>query len=205
MYKLIKHTIMKTQIKSIAFCLIIFFSSGLILTVNAQKNDFEDDDLLSKKEKTLKDFTSNVVHQNELITEFNNNAIIDQIGNRNTSIVNQIHAGGLDPNIVNVTQAGNNNDSEINQTGAGNTSSINQDGNNNHYKVVVTGNDNNSNVIQNGNNNELEHSLVGNELNYELIQDGNNNGLKHSDFGSQSGPPKIIQEGNNMNLTIEQN
>lgn len=191
----------KQKICKSGLTLSLFLSLGAVAF--AQKNQDEDDDLLTNKEKTVKDYTSKVIHQNELLNAARNNASVTQKGNGLESNVSQTFTGVGNPNVVIIMQNGNNHESSIEQVGNGNTSVVDQNGNHNRYSGYISGEDNKTTITQKGNNNLIDHELIGNDRVIDYTQKGNNNNITLDSYGSNAAPPQILQQGNNMNLRIE--
>lgn len=130
-------------------------------------------------------------------------AIIIQTGEANSAIINQTNTGNK-PNNAIITQIGSLNQSTLIQQGLGNKLAATQEGTNNAYNVYMEGYRNTSTIIQTGSGNEISQIIEGRGLEYTLIQEGHNNTITQIESSLNSRPYKVVQLGNNMNITIEQ-
>ncbi|WP_266204668.1 hypothetical protein [Pontibacter kalidii] len=126
-----------------------------------------------------------------------------QEGRANVSMVQQVQTNTV-ANQASVLQVGNYNNAVVQQNGTGIRATIGQYGNSNSYEGSLLGNNLSSNVVQQGDNNAVNQHIRGNSLEYSLIQLGNNNTINQLETTPASRPYQVVQEGNNMNITIEQ-
>ncbi|PTX21228.1 minor curlin subunit [Pontibacter mucosus] len=126
-----------------------------------------------------------------------------QEGGANVSMVQQVQTSTV-ANQVNVLQVGSFNQAALQQTGAGIRATVNQFGNYNSFESSMTGANLTSNVVQLGNGNSITQQVQGSNLNYGLLQYGDNNTINQIETSPGSRSYKVVQEGNNMNITIEQ-
>jgi len=106
-------------------------------------------------------------------------------------------------NVAVLSQQGTSNNVVVQQQGISNTLNLNQLGNGNSYEGYFNGNYNQSDVLQAGNGNRLVQEIISNDQSYQITQLGNNNELIQVETGVNAVPVQIKQEGNGMNLTIE--
>ncbi|WP_276497398.1 hypothetical protein [Pontibacter litorisediminis] len=130
-------------------------------------------------------------------------AITEQEGEANVSLVQQVQTSTV-ANQANVLQVGSYNHTSLQQHGSGIGATISQYGNGNAYEGSLLGNNLQSEVVQQGNGNAVNQQVRGNNLDYSLIQLGNNNTINQIEITPASKSYQVVQEGNNMNITIEQ-
>ncbi len=126
-----------------------------------------------------------------------------QEGGVNVSMVQQVQTSTV-ANQVSVLQVGSFNQAALQQNGAGIRATVNQSGNYNSFESSMTGANLTSNVVQLGNGNSITQQVQGSNLNYGLLQYGDNNTINQIETSPASRSYKVVQEGNNMNITIEQ-
>ncbi|MEC4765774.1 hypothetical protein LPL18_000215 [Halomonas sp. CUBES01] len=90
-----------------------------------------------------------------------NVAVIRQIGDGNTNLINQGRSRQDKANLASIVQNGNYNDAMINQKGSDNTGLIRQDGNRHEANITQIGNSLDSQIIQNGQNSNVSISHSG--------------------------------------------
>lgn len=130
-----------------------------------------------------------------------NNAVIQQIGNENLSIINQTQIG-TNPNFGEIGQNGSFNEAVISQIGSGINTVIRQRGNSNTIEQDLAGSDINTDIRQYGNQNSVEQRLSGQDLDFKVTQDGFNNEFIHIETGIQSRGFEIQQSGNGIKTYI---
>ena len=171
-------------------CLILFTGVFTALPVDAAEVEEgieleEDEDDIEIVQSSTGDFTT--------LGEADgpNEAIIEQIGNRNFGLIDQQGIG----NYAEIEQFGNNNTAEIIQEGNGHEAEIFQGEESDPV-------DNTEGFIEQfGNNNEATMKLTEDGEEDEIIQNGNNNTASTGIFGS--GSVSIEQNGDNMNLSVD--
>ncbi|ARS34370.1 hypothetical protein CA264_02335 [Pontibacter actiniarum] len=126
-----------------------------------------------------------------------------QEGSSNNSFVQQVQTSQI-ANQASVLQVGNLNQVVVRQQGAGLSTAVSQYGNNNSYEGSLNGSNISSEVVQDGSGNAINQYLRGNNLDYSLIQLGNNNTIHQIETAPGAGSYQVVQEGNNMHITIEQ-
>ncbi|WP_299826375.1 hypothetical protein [uncultured Pontibacter sp.] len=126
-----------------------------------------------------------------------------QAGTSNYASVAQRNVSSR-PNGAFIEQVGVLNRAAVTQQGAGNSISATQVGTRNSYTGDLDGVGNSSTVVQKGAFNEVNQRVHGRQLDYTLIQIGNNNTINQVETSSNSKPYKVVQQGNNMNIRIEQ-
>ena len=114
-----------------------------------------------------------------------NEAYIEQLGNYNFGIIEQIGEG----NYAEIIQKGNDNNADIFQVGYNNKAEIEQHANDCNARIEQYGKNHYSEISQNE------------DGNHEIIQKGINNTVSSSIFGY--GAVSIEQMGTNMNLSVE--
>ncbi len=129
--------------------------------------------------------------------------ITTQTGNYNNTTVSQQNIS-TKPNAAFIMQVGSFNRATLQQQGAGNQTLARQIGANNSYTGEISGTNNAANVLQNGNSNSISQRIDGVNLEHTLIQLGNNNTINQVETSPDSRSYKVVQQGNNMNITIEQ-
>lgn len=130
-------------------------------------------------------------------------ALTNQEGEANVSVVQQVQANTV-ANQANVLQVGSFNQVAVQQYGSGISTSVSQYGNNNSFESSLMGNNLSSDVVQQGDGNAVNQQIRGNDLDYSLIQLGSNNTINQVETTPASRSYQVVQEGNNMNITIEQ-
>lgn len=126
-----------------------------------------------------------------------------QEGIANTTFVQQVQAHGV-ANQASVLQVGSYNQATLQQHGVGIQATVSQYGTNNSFESSMTGANLSLVVVQEGNHNRINQQLQGSNLSYSLTQYGNNNTINQVETSAASGSYQVVQEGNNMNITIEQ-
>ncbi|WP_148561685.1 hypothetical protein [Pontibacter korlensis] len=126
-----------------------------------------------------------------------------QEGEANTLLVQQVQTSVIS-NQVNVSQVGSYNNVSLLQNGSGIGTTVSQYGNGNSYEGSLLGNNLQSEVIQQGNSNTVNQQVRGDGLDYSLIQLGYSNTINQIETTPASKSYQVVQEGNNMNITIEQ-
>ncbi|RPI67822.1 MAG: hypothetical protein EHM47_15275, partial [Ignavibacteriales bacterium] len=154
-----------------------------------------------------------------------NEAFLDQLGNSNSAlveqlgidllnkiIINQVEAGNdggilrfqngvFTGNAAQIIQTGNRNTAVVKQTGDNNSSTVVQYGDANLYDLELSGNDNTTEIVQFGNENSVLQRLSGDELNYVISQAGSGNEFIHVESGMDGRQMRISQSGG-MRLII---
>ncbi|WP_156180515.1 hypothetical protein [Rufibacter radiotolerans] len=173
--------------------LIIFLLSNLVAFGQVTRNEEE----LVKQLKS--DRFTEVVAGATLRQE----ALVSQQGTGNKATVTQ---GSISSqrNVAYLVQVGAYNNASLVQQGQGNRAAVRQVGTGNEYKGQFNGSNNVTNVLQQGSSNNINQRVEGNSLEYTLIQLGNNNSIHQVETAPSSKPYQVIQQGNNMNITIEQ-
>jgi len=160
--------------------------------------------LTFSQEKVLtEDQILNSLRKNELHSSFSNNeANINQDGQNNTGIVNQVKNGIYGGNLSNISQSGIYNEALLLQYGSGNTTNINQDGNYNYAEIDIIGHNIYSEINQSGNHNYIDQNFSGSGMNFSVQQQGNNNELIQNQSGNDAVNYKITQNGNGISTVI---
>ncbi|MEJ8801232.1 hypothetical protein [Pontibacter sp. H249] len=167
----------------------------LQVTVYGQSGKYEEQ--LVKNLSSVK--TSETAAKENLVTK----AQIYQTGNANHTSISQRNASSK-PNGAFIEQVGIYNSVFLHQQGVGNKLNATQTGSHNSYSGDIDGIGNSSAVMQKGTRNEINQTVKGRYLDYTLIQIGNNNSINQVETSSSSKPYKVVQQGNNMNIRIEQ-
>ncbi|EJF10109.1 hypothetical protein [Pontibacter sp. BAB1700] len=128
---------------------------------------------------------------------------VHQIGNANEAAILQRNSSPQS-NGAFIMQVGDFNRAISQQQGVGNHTEAKQIGVNNSYVGEVDGMYNTSKVHQQGQSNSINQAVKGVNLEHTLIQLGNNNTINQVETGLNSKSYKVVQEGNGMNITIEQ-
>ncbi|WP_460893201.1 hypothetical protein [Rufibacter soli] len=130
-------------------------------------------------------------------------ALVSQQGTGNNGVISQRNLSSRS-NVAFLVQVGAYNTASIQQQGEGNRATARQVGTNNSYMGQIIGVNNLTNVHQQGSSNSINQRVEGNNLEYTLIQLGNHNSINQIETAPTSRPYQVIQQGNNMNITIEQ-
>jgi Curlin associated repeat len=139
----------------------------------------------------------------QISLDFRNRAQIQQMGNSNTSSIDQTITGtSVQGNIAELIQNGDINSAVLTQTGNGNSHFINQTGNGNIFEASVIGDNNLSTIDQYGNGNMINQNLLGNDMAFILSQVGNSNEIIQLENDQQSRQYQVFQQGNGMKLII---
>lgn len=174
--------------------LILTIFSFIVISAGAQ--DLE--------EKTSSDIWLEQIYSIRQISPSGNLAYIEQTGDANVLITEQVQSGGIiNPNIIEARQTGNGNFSSSYQEGYGLVSSNSQNGNGNIAITNLKGGFIESQVAQIGQNQLVEQYIEGNASSYRIIQEGYDNVLIHRE--NEPNPKQMIirQNGNGMRLMIE--
>ncbi|SIT93620.1 hypothetical protein [Pontibacter indicus] len=130
-------------------------------------------------------------------------AQIHQLGAANNAAI--IQKNSLpQSNSAFIMQVGDYNRASLQQQGMGNRMETKQIGENNTYTGQVQGIHNTTQVHQQGQSNSINQVIKGANLEHTLLQFGNNNTINQVETGLNSKSYRVVQEGNNMNITIEQ-
>lgn len=174
--------------------LLLYIFSFIVLSAGAQ--DLE--------EKSSSDVWLEQVYSVRQMAPSGNLAYIEQTGDANVLITEQVQSGGiLDPNIIDARQLGNGNFSLNYQEGYGLITSNAQNGNGNIAISNIKGGIIESQIAQIGQNQLVEQYIEGNASSYRIIQEGYDNVLIHRE--NEPNPKQMIirQNGNGMRLMIE--
>ena len=153
----------------------------------------------------------NTDHRNALEFQILNSTYTLQNGNLNEAIVVQQRWGGISSNYTEVTQIGNKNVADVHILGNRNAVRILQEnleselgaGIGNTYRGGITGNSNLVSVAQHGSNNSITQNVTGDSYNYQVTQKGSDNKLELDNLLPTSNPIVIEQNGEGMNLQID--
>jgi hypothetical protein len=131
---------------------------------------------------------------------------LNQVGNTNTTLVNQSGSTIFNPNMVRAMQQGEQNTLSIIQQGGHLRTDALQMGNQNNYLSVVTGGQANTTlVVQNGNTNVVEQKIVNSAgVKTEFIQNGDANYIKQDLENIYNQTYKLTQNGNGLKAVIVQ-
>lgn len=150
------------------------------VSVMAQVNNEQAQTYITENEISLDSFEENFSQSRA------NVALIRQIGDNNTNVINQNRNSQGGANLASIYQDGSYNDATITQQGSGNTGLIRQ-----------VGNQHEANISQNGT-----------DLDYQIIQDGFNSNVSISNSGSGYQGISVEQQafsGNARSVTVETN
>ena len=129
---------------------------------------------------------------------------INQLGNRNEAEVEQRQlAGGA--NRARVVQRGDENVTRLLQSGDDNRVILIQNGSQNTYELDLEGSANDIRGVQRGDGNVVTQRLTNSRnVRAEYIQIGDENLIEHQADGLFSKDIKVLQEGDNMEVIIDQ-
>ena len=131
-----------------------------------------------------------------------NRITLQQMGDMNDASILQFSDN--DPNLAIVQQKGKNNHLKLTQKGNNNAVDISQNGIDNLYSGYHFGDDIIINVIQKGKGNSIIQELEGDHMDFQIEQKGNYNDVTQLYGDTPAAGYKVIQKGDNMSITIEQ-